>query len=142
MSPTEQLRGVLAWYFREVYGRLEGPGTLPFYCDPERVGYFAVDPSELAVGHAPALFQLFVAMAMFQARRDVVIMRQQASMPGPEAKKLLSTKVLGQLVRRSICEQLSRAATFDAGCSVQKVGGTVDCAPPPESTATSKMPRY
>ncbi|HPA52559.1 MAG TPA: hypothetical protein PLP50_13255, partial [Thermoanaerobaculia bacterium] len=30
------LRSIVVWYFREVYGRFEGPGVLPFYCDPER----------------------------------------------------------------------------------------------------------
>lgn len=126
-NPVAELRGALAWYFSEVFGHLEGPGTIPFYCDPTRVGHFAVKPSELAAGHAPALFKLFVAMAMFQARRDVVIMQQQASMSGSKAQTLLSTTVLGQLVGRSHCDQLVSAATFDAGCSVQKNGGTVDC---------------
>lgn len=126
--PTTQLKGVLAWYLSEVYGRVEGPGTLPFYCDAKRVGPFFVNPSELAAGDASALFKLFVAMGMFQALRDVVIMRQQAAMLRSAAQSLLSTKVLGKLVRRSPCEQLASAATFDAGCSVQKSGGIVDCA--------------
>lgn len=126
-SPTTKLKGVLAWYFSKIYGRVEGPGTLPFYCDAKRVGPFAVNPSELAVGDASALFKLFVAMAMFQALRDVVIMRQQAAMLRSAAQSLLSTTVLGKLVCHSPCEQLASAATFDAGCSVQKSGGIVDC---------------
>lgn len=127
-SPTTALRGVLSWYFSHIYGHLDGPGTTPFYCDHEKVGHFAVSPSELAAGHPPALFKLFIGMAMFQALRDVVIMRQQAAMSRAAAQTLLSTTVLGQLVRRSRCDQLASAATFDSGCSVKKSGGTVDCA--------------
>lgn len=125
---TATLRRILAWYFGEVYGRAEGPKILPFYCDQQRVGHFAVKPSELAAGHPPALFRLFVAMAMFQARRDVLIMRQQASMPRSHALAIVSSRELGQHARRSPCDQLVSAATFDAGCSVYKTGKTVDCA--------------
>jgi len=123
----DNLRGVVAWYFGQVYGRLEGPGTLPYYCDPKRVGHFALSRSELAAGRPTALFKLFVAMAMFQARRDVVIMRQQASMSREETRYLLSTATIGRLALRSQCDQLVSAETFDAGCDVQKSGGLVDC---------------
>ena len=36
---------LVAWYAARVYGALEGPGRVPFYCDPARVGGFAVDPA-------------------------------------------------------------------------------------------------
>jgi hypothetical protein len=54
------LRRVVAWYFTHVYGRTEGPNALPFYCDPGRVGRFAVDPVALSAGKDEALFKLFV----------------------------------------------------------------------------------
>lgn len=123
-----QLRSALVWYFDNVYARTEGPGTLPYYCDPGIVGHFAVKPTQLAAGSPAALFNLFVAMAMFQARRDVVIKRQQASMSDDEAGYLVSIRVIARLAQRSRCDQLESAATFDAGCSVHKLGGIVDCA--------------
>src|SRR5208283_2884813 len=43
------------------------PGVLPFYCDPDRVGRFAVDPRALAAGEDNALFKLFVGLSMYQA---------------------------------------------------------------------------
>ena len=30
------------WYFVKIYGETEGPSTLPYYCDPARIGAFAV----------------------------------------------------------------------------------------------------
>ena len=55
-------------------GRIE---SVPFYCDSTRIGAFAVEPDELGAGTDAALFRLFVALSMYQALRDVVIMRQQ-----------------------------------------------------------------
>jgi hypothetical protein len=63
---------VVRWYFDK--GRVEG---VPFYCDPTRIGAFAIEPDELAAGSDAAVFRLFVSLAMYQALRDVVIMRQQ-----------------------------------------------------------------
>lgn len=122
------LRGALAWYFDRVYGRLEGPGVLPFYCDPNRVGHFAVKPSALAAGEPTALFRLFVALTMFQARRDVVIMRQQASMSREQTQYLLSPAVMGRQALRSHCDLFDSAERFDSACAVQKHGSLVDCA--------------
>lgn len=126
-SSQSSLRATLNWYFSKVYGRLEGPGTLPFYCDSRRVGVFAVEPGELAAGEPATLFKLFVCLAMYQARRDIVIMRQQAAMSRPAAKPLLSVPTLRSLVRKNRCMHLNSAASFDAGCSVYKRAGNVDC---------------
>jgi len=126
-SVSLALRATLAWYFSRVYGRLEGPGTLPFYCDPARVGYFAVSPAALAAGDSATLFRLFVSLAMFQARRDVLIMRQQARMSRDETRYLLSPSVIGRLAARSHCDLFDSAERFDSGCRVQKDGALVDC---------------
>ena len=47
------LEELVAWYAARVYGVLEGPGRVPFYCDPARVGGFAVAPAALAAILAP-----------------------------------------------------------------------------------------
>ena len=72
-----------------------GQGILPFYCDPKRVGAFAVTPADLAAGGDSALFRLLVTLSMYQALRDVVIMRRQRSM------KLASVRVVADLARVS-----------------------------------------
>jgi hypothetical protein len=118
---------IVAWYFDRAYGRWEGPGTQPFYCDPERVGHFAVDPTDLAAGKPSALFQLFVALSMFQARRDTVIMAQQRAMPRAEVALLSSTATIRRAVRVSPCERLRSAEAFDEGCDVRKSVGGANC---------------
>jgi hypothetical protein len=130
-TPLASLRRVVEWYFAAVYGVTEGPGVLPFYCDPKRVGRFAVEPKALAAGKDAALFKLFVALSMYQARRDVVIMRQQRTMAAAAAAKLASSRRLLQLVTRTDCDRFASAAAFDQGCDVAKVDGVVDCASHP-----------
>ena len=49
-SVDAQLEGIVRWYARTAYGRWEGPGCVPFYCDAERIGSFAVRPAALARG--------------------------------------------------------------------------------------------
>lgn len=126
-SAAGKLAAIVRWYLREVWGRHEGPGVLPFYCDPERVGHFAVAPRDLETGDDEALFRLFVALAMFQARRDVVIMRQQHSLPARVAGSLASLRSIARKARASPCQMLRTAEAFDSGCTVRKVGDSSDC---------------
>lgn len=106
---------------------MEGPGAVPFYCDSARVGAFAVPPEELAQGQDAALFRLFVSLAMFQALRDVVIMRQQRTMSPAAVGLLTSTDALAAHVGKAECEHLASAEVFDLRCSVNKTAGQVDC---------------
>jgi hypothetical protein len=122
-----ELRRIVAWYVETAYGRWEGPGTTPYYCDPLRVGHFAVQPEELARGQEATLLRLFVTMAMFQARRDVVIMAQQRGMPRASVELLTSASHLEERVRASPCEHLGSAESFDRHCSVRKSGTEVSC---------------
>jgi len=126
-SRISPVRGVVAWYFATIYGRLEGLGTVPFYCDPLRVGAFAVRPNELARGHEPTLFRLFVALSMFQALRDVVIMRQQRAMSREAVELLTCVNVVERHVGNSQCEHLASADVFDLRCSVRKTIVGADC---------------
>ena len=120
------LSRVVAWYFARVYGIAEGPGVLPFYCDPSRIGRFAVEPAALAAGNDAALFKVFVGMSMYQARRDVVIMRQQKAMSAASVAMLAAPRRLQQIVSKTDCHHLASAAAFDAGCDVRKAHGVVD----------------
>jgi hypothetical protein len=127
VSAARALRAITEWYFGTVYGRWEGAGIMPFYCDPARVGHFAVDSRALAAGDAAALFRLFVTMSMFQARPDVRIMAQQRSMSRADANSLGSAAVLASRVRAQSCTCFSDARTFDSDCSVFKTSTGVDC---------------
>jgi hypothetical protein len=115
------------WYFALVYGQVEGPGVLPFYCDPTKVGRFAVRPEELSSGAEAPLFRLLVATAMYQARRDVLIMAQQRSMSVRSARALTVLRTVKQSIEQNRCSKLASADAFDQGCDVKKMGNTVDC---------------
>lgn len=129
-DPT--VRRIVTWYFERVYGRWEGPGTVPFYCDPWRVGHFAVRPADLTAGKPSTLFRLFVGLAMFQARRDTVIMAQQRAMSRADALALTSPTRIERAVMQSGCELLV-AGFFDAGCDVRKVAGRARCSHRPKA---------
>lgn len=118
---------IVEWYFDKVFGAHEGPGVLPYYCDPARVGAFALSRTELATGNDNALFRLFVALSMFQGLRDVVIMKRQR-MFTPEAVALIaSLEHLRQAVVQNTCPVLGSVDLFDKGCDVEKNGEKVDC---------------
>ena len=127
MDTTASISAVVRWYFEEVFAKWEGPGVVPFYCDAERIGHFAIGPRDLASGKEAALFRLFVVMAMFQARRDVVIMDQQREMPREAALSLTSASGFRRRVGSATCEHLASASAFDVGCSVRKSATGVDC---------------
>ncbi len=122
-----RLRAAVAWYFGNLFGRIEGGGILPYYCDTQRVGRFAVRPDELARGAGEALFRLCVGMAMFQARRDVVIMRQQRMSSAALVRRLTSPSTLRRAIGKNGCPKLASPDLFDLGCDVARIRGAADC---------------
>ncbi|RYZ65762.1 MAG: hypothetical protein EOP08_06285, partial [Proteobacteria bacterium] len=120
----EQVERVVAWHFG-----LSGSGgeQQPFYCDPCRVGAFAVAPDQLAAGGDDAIFRLFVALSMYQALRDVVIMRQQQSLPRASMRVVADAAFVSRSIARHGCPVLRTADAFEEGCDVAKVGEVVDC---------------
>lgn len=99
---------------------------MPFYCDPVQVGAFAVEPAALAAGDEAALFRLFVALSMFQALRDTIIMARQRSLTVRETGRLADLPTVAAAIRRQRCAAV-RAADFVAACDVVKSDGVVDC---------------
>ena len=122
-----QLVHIIRWYFQTVYGRVEGPNSLPFYLNPELVGAFAVSKVDLALGEDSATFRLFVLLAMFQARRDVVIMQQQRSLEPKTVNMLSDLSFFQQSVAQHPCAAMGSAKTWDLGCNVFKAGKVADC---------------
>ena len=124
MVPQKRLEveALVAWYFET--GRVEG---LPFYCDPNRIGTFAVEPDELAAGTSAAVFQLFVTLAMYQALRDVVIMRQQHALPPSSMRVVADVATVRRSVARHACPALHSIEAFEDGCNIVKNGDEIDC---------------
>jgi hypothetical protein len=124
---AESTARVVRWYFENVYGRAEGPGVLPFYCDQKIVGGFAVTPRDLLNENDAAYFRLFVALSMFQARRDVLIMEQQRTMGRDGVRVLTTARAMKMAIAGSQCPKVASAEAFDLECDVSKRGGRVDC---------------
>lgn len=118
---------VLGWYFEHAYGRLEGPNRMPFYCDPTRVGFFAVSPKGLADGDDRAVFRLFVTLSMYQALRDRVIRHRQHSLARASVRTVADVAFIRRSISKHTCPAPFSAETLDRDCDVRKVGGVVDC---------------
>lgn len=110
----------MRWYLQHAYGVLEGPGQVPYFADPARVGPFAVDLNALRARDDDALFRLLVLMGLYQSRRDVDIMTLQRTMPARAVTQMVSRRRLRVLVDRSRCERLRSATDFDVGCDVRR----------------------
>lgn len=120
--PDQQLRQVVR-RFVEGLDR----SAAPFYCDPARVGAFAVAPEDLASGSEAATFRLFVTLSMYQALRDVVIMRHQRSLPSRSMRVVADLAFVRKAVRRHKCPALGSIQLFEERCDVSKTGAAVDC---------------
>jgi hypothetical protein len=119
---SEGIRAVTAWYWSR-----RGVSPLPFYCDPKVVGAFAVSPDDLSAGKEAAIYRLLVTLSMYQALRDVVIMRQQCATPPASAALVADLEVVRRSTEQHPCSALSSAQVFDVTCDVTKVSGLVDC---------------
>lgn len=128
VSPeTSTVRTTVSWYFNELYGVSEGPGNLPFYCDADKVGEFAVAPEDLAAGGDAAVFRLLITLSMYQALRDVVIMRQQRSLPNAATRTVSDLTFVSRSIGKHNCVTLLTVDGFEEGCNVSKYGKRVDC---------------
>lgn len=137
-ASLEAVRRMVAWYFQHAFGRWEGPGQVPFYCDPSRVGHFSVTSEELAAGSESGLFRLFIGLAMYQARRDVVIMDQQRRYSAEQVGTMASLTCLSRRLQGSRCSLLSKADQLERECSIEKVAGRVTCRHRPRSACVVK----
>jgi len=123
-SQRAALRRAVEWYFEN---RGIQTGDLPFYCDPGRVGAFAVKPKDLAAGAEATLFRLFITLSMYQALRDVVIMWQQRSMSRAAMRVVADVGVVRRSVAAHDCPVLVSADAFETGCDVSKHDEVIDC---------------
>jgi hypothetical protein len=101
--------------------------NVPFYCAPEQVGAFAVPTADLAAGGDSAIFQLLITLSMYQALRDVVIMRRQHSMRRSSVRVVADLRRVKQSTESHPCSVLRSADTFEESCDVWKVREVIDC---------------
>lgn len=115
-----EVASIVRWYLRVAYGRWEGPGCLPFFCDHSAVGRFAINLAKLKARDEGALFQLLIALSLYQSRRDVDVMVIQRNMPRRDAVALTSHRRLKVMIEDSRCDRLRTADRFDTGCDVHR----------------------
>jgi len=120
MSVQSKLEKIVAWYVQTAHGQWEGGDRLPFYCDPARVGAFAVDPERLAKADEAALFRLLVTFALYQSRRDVDIMALQRSIPAQTVETLTDLGSIAKLVQQCRCELAVDSHLFSRECTVRR----------------------
>lgn len=122
MRVLKETEAIVRWYIEK--GRVE---DVPFYCDPVRIGSFATEPNELGAGTDGAVFRLFVTLSMYQALRDVVIMRQQQSLPHTSMRVVADVATVKRSIAQHACPTLCTAEAFELGCDVTKNGVEIDC---------------
>jgi hypothetical protein len=129
------------WYLATVYRRWEGPGVLSAYCDPARVGAFAVDPVSLGAGDEAALFKLLVAFVMYQNHRDVDVMRRQRSAAPEDAALITSRTALAAAIELATCPFLRSPRRLETACKVLRHSRTAryGCRDRPRTACPTKI---
>lgn len=111
---------VVRWYVATHFGSSDDAGVTMMFCDPQRVGSFAVTPEAIAAGDGAALFKLLVTTAMFQRRQDVQILRILRGIKRRDALELTSARRLLRLVDRAGCEHAASNEALQGACDLSK----------------------
>lgn len=90
------------------------------FCDPARVGSFAVDRDALRKGDGRALFRLLISTAMFQRRQDLQILRILQGMGASDAAEVSDAEQLLALVDGGDCDHMRTTRTLAEVCDLDK----------------------
>lgn len=119
-NQTRVTETAVRWYLRTHYRTPDDPGTPAMFCDPDKVGAFAVDGSALCDGKDTALFKLLVATTMFQRRQDVQVLRILRGISPSDAAELTSSPRLLDLVDATNCAHAKTVAELVRSCDLAK----------------------
>ena len=103
---SEQLattRAVVQWYLDLYYSTDADLGLLSMFCNPARVGHFAVNQEDIATEQPDALFKLLVTVAMFQRLRDSHVMGILRGISAEDAADMTSVETLLALAQGCTC---------------------------------------
>lgn len=128
MNPTpeqvEATAAATAWYLSAYHRRPHDIGVAQMFCDPARVGAFAVAPDALAAGEPRALFRLLSAVVMFQRRQDKQITAVLRGIGTDDASELADPDRLLQLASACGCEHAGSVESLRTRCDLTKDPGT------------------
>lgn len=113
-------KAVVRWYLDAHFRRPSDPGVVEMFCDPARVGAFAIDRRSLRAGDGRALFRLLVATAMFQRRQDVQILRILRGMAAEDAAEISDAARLLTLVDEGDCANMRSTRSLAEVCDLDK----------------------
>jgi hypothetical protein len=117
---VEAARSAARWYLSSYHGTEDDPGVGRMFCDPAKVGPFAVSPDALARGEGEALFRVLVATCMFQRRQDLQIMRVLRGISAHDADELCSAQRLISLAEGSPCPHIRTIDALLERCDLAK----------------------
>lgn len=115
---------VVRWYLATHYGSPDDQGVTQTFCDPKRVGAFAVEASAVAAREGSQLFRLLAAVAMFQKRQDKQITRILRGLSAEDAAELSSLERLLALVDDCACPHSKTVASLRSRCDLTKTPRT------------------
>ena len=113
-------KAIVRWYLDTHFARPSDPGVIEMFCDPSRVGSFAVERRALRGGDGRALFRLLVATSMFQRRQDVQILRILQGMGAADAAEISDADKLLVLVDQSDCAHMRTTQLLVEACDLDK----------------------
>lgn len=117
---TRRARAITRWYLERFHGTEDDVGVLTMFCDPTKVGAFAVSSQDIASRRPEALFRVLVATTMFQRRQDLQIMRVLRGISPEQALELSSAEALLRLARDHPCPHLATTDTLRERCDLTK----------------------
>ena len=130
-------RAITAWYLENYHDTPEDPGVGRMFCDPSRVGHFAVSPEALRAGDAAALFKTLVATTMFQRRQDLQIQRVLRGISAEDTAELTDPARLLALAD-SGCPHSKSIEALLSSCDLRKDEGRGGCSAEPSRLCALK----
>lgn len=115
---------MVRWYLELYYGTEYDLGLLPMFCNPARVGHFAVEKEAIAAGEPKALFKLLVTVAMFQRLRDSHVMDILRGISAEDAEVLTSAETLVSLAKGCVCSHAYTNESLIQRCDLSKAPET------------------
>ena len=122
--PTKQqvdtAREVTRWYLAIHYRTVDEPGMPAMFCDPRRIGAFAIERAAVKRGDAAALFSLLVTTAMFQRLQDRIVMGILRGIENDSAQEISSMARLLSLVDECECPHAQSTEALRLHCDLTK----------------------
>ncbi len=111
---------VVGWYLATQHLRSSDVGLLPMFCDPDLVGAFAVNRRDVERGEGGALFRLLVAVTMFQALRDALVLKILRGISAADVAELTSVRTLVRLGETCRCPHAGSPESLLSACDLTK----------------------